>query len=92
MRLFIIQSTKSKGMLGRFLKLLAIDLYVLGTSSRPSLSLSRPPSRRLIAAEPLLPPLPRTGAVMFVLTNAVYIVGTERVSEGDVTSNSFVCE
>ncbi|ELR24627.1 uncharacterized protein ACA1_172120 [Acanthamoeba castellanii str. Neff] len=45
MRLFIIQSTKSKGSTGRFLKLTSIDLYVLG-------------------------------AGMFVLTNAVYIVGT----------------
>jgi hypothetical protein len=44
MRLFITQSTKSKGSTGRFLKLTSIDLYVLG-------------------------------AVMFVLTNAVYIVG-----------------
>jgi len=44
MRLFIIQSTRSKGTTGRFLKLTSIDFYVLG-------------------------------GVMWVLTNAVYIVG-----------------
>ena len=44
MRLFIIQSTRSKGTTGRFLKLTSIDFFVLG-------------------------------AVMWVLTNAVYIVG-----------------